>query len=40
MCSSDLYNSGAEPLELLVVTVSGEKGQFDAADLGDDLSAR
>ncbi len=38
--SHGLYNSGAEPLELLVVTVSAEKGQFDAADLGDDLSAR
>lgn len=35
-----LYNSGADPLELLVVTVSAEKGQFDAEDLGDDLSAR
>jgi len=33
-----LYNHTQEELELLAVAVCAEKGQFDATDLGDDLS--
>jgi len=38
--SHGLYNHTQEELELLVVAVCAEKGQFDAMDLGDDLSQR
>ena len=38
--SHGLYNHTQENLELLVVAVCAEKGQFDSTDLGDDLSQR
>jgi mannose-6-phosphate isomerase-like protein (cupin superfamily) len=38
--SHGLYNHTKENLEVLAVTVSAEKGQFDSTDLGDDLSQR
>ncbi|MDP7448620.1 MAG: cupin domain-containing protein [Candidatus Latescibacteria bacterium] len=38
--SHGLYNHTQEDLEVLVVSVSAQKGQFDATDLEDDLSQR
>lgn len=38
--SHGLYNHTPENLELLVVAVCAEKGQFDSTDLNDDLSQR
>ncbi len=38
--SHGLYNNSKENIELLAVTVTVEKGQFDSTDLGDDLSQR
>ena len=38
--SHGLFNDTLEDLELLVVAVCADKGQFDATDLGDDLSQR
>ncbi len=38
--SHGLYNNTQADLELLVVSVCVEKEQFDATDLGDDLSQR
>jgi mannose-6-phosphate isomerase-like protein (cupin superfamily) len=38
--SHGLFNDTLEDLELLVVAVCTDKGQFDATDLGDDLGQR
>ena len=38
--SHGLFNDTLEDLELLVVAVCADKGQFDATDLGDDLGQR
>ena len=38
--SHGLYNHTREDLEVLVVAVCAEKGQFDSTNLGDDLSQR
>jgi mannose-6-phosphate isomerase-like protein (cupin superfamily) len=38
--SHGLYNHTQEDLEVLVVAVCAEKGNFDSTDLGDDLSQR
>lgn len=38
--SHGLYNHTQEDLQVLVVSVSAEKGQFDVTDLDDDLSHR
>ena len=35
-----IFNHGTTDLELFVVGVSRSKGQVDATDLGDDLTAR